>query len=403
MNQISGSPPQQDAPPACYITDELDKRPPRRTDYRREKQALQDLTARLIGAPEDVLPRFVELAMELTGGVSAGLSLFEPEPAPGIFRWTHLRGSLAAFENATTPRDYSPCGVTLDQNRPVLTRHSERFYTWIAAVNVEIPEVLLVPLTVGEKEPLGTLWIVSDQEGHFDSGDVRVASELANFAGIAVHTMRARKKLEKALEEQETLAREMSHRVKNLFSVAEGMVRMTARTSANKEDMVATLIGRFHALANAHGLVRRSFVQSQETRLTDLAALVAAIVQPHERASGAIPRFAIEGPAIQCGEHSINGVAMMFHELTTNAAKYGALREDEGKVSIRWQREGDHLDFHWLERGGPKIAAAPEVSGFGSKLLHDMVARQFHGTFQHQWNPEGLEVHISLPVASLTN
>lgn len=400
MNQIHLH---QPAPAECYITDELDKRPAKRTDYRREKQALQDLTARLIGAPEDVLPRFVELAMELTAGISAGLSLFEADPAPGIFRWTHLRGTLAAFDGATTPRNYSPCGVTLDQNRPILTRHSERFYTWIADVNVEIPEVLLVPLTLGEKEPLGTLWIVSDQEGHFDSGDVRVASELAAFAGIAVHTMRSRRKLERALEEQETLTREMGHRVKNLFSVAEGMVRMTARASATKEEMVTTLIGRFHALANAHGLVHRSFAQSQETRLTDLAALVTAIVKPHERGENGIPRFAIEGPAIQCSEQSINGVAMMFHELTTNAAKYGALKEDDGKVSIRWLKQGDNLDFHWLERGGPKIAAAPAATGFGSKLLQDMVARQFKGTFQHQWNPDGLEVHISLPVSSLTN
>ena len=96
-----------------------------------------------------------------------------------------------------------------------------------------------------------------------------------------------------------------------------------------------------------------------------------------------------KAPPSSASEYSINGVAMMFHELTTNAAKYGALREDEGKVSIRWQKHGDHLDFHWLERGGPKISAAPKSTGFGSKLLQDMVARQFHGTFEHQWNPEG--------------
>ena len=67
------------------------------------------------------------------------------------------------------------------------------------------------------------------------------------------------------------------------------MVRMTARASATKEEMAATLVGRFHSLANAHGLVRRSFAQSQETRLTDLAALVADIVQPHERTRGSHP------------------------------------------------------------------------------------------------------------------
>ena len=124
-----------------------------------------------------MLPRFVELAMELTEGVSAGFSLYEPEPAPGIFRWRHLHGSLAAFENATTPRNFSPCGVTLDQNRPVLARHAERFYSWISDAHIVVPEVLLVPLLVGDNETLGTLWIVSDEDGHFfDSGDVRVAS-----------------------------------------------------------------------------------------------------------------------------------------------------------------------------------------------------------------------------------
>src|ERR1700728_3855981 len=108
-----------------YITDELKRRPPKKTDYLKEKLALQDLAARMADQPEDVLPRFVDLAMEMTGGVSAGLSLYEENPAPGVFRWRYLRGSLARFEGATTPRNFSPCGITLDQNRPVLTAYSE--------------------------------------------------------------------------------------------------------------------------------------------------------------------------------------------------------------------------------------------------------------------------------------
>lgn len=128
------------------ITHELDRRTPKKTDYLQEKLALQELSVRMAHQPEEVLPRFVDLALEVTGGVSAGLSLYEENPAPGVFRWHHLRGELAPFNGATTPRDFSPCGITLDHNAPVLSLHPERFYGWIADAKIVVPEVLLVPL-----------------------------------------------------------------------------------------------------------------------------------------------------------------------------------------------------------------------------------------------------------------
>ena len=69
-----------------YITDELDRRVPKKIDFLQEKSALQDLAARMANHPVEVLPRFVDLAMEMTDGVSAGLSLYEKDPAPGVFR-----------------------------------------------------------------------------------------------------------------------------------------------------------------------------------------------------------------------------------------------------------------------------------------------------------------------------
>jgi PAS domain S-box-containing protein len=191
-----------------FITDELERRVPKKTDYLREKLALQDLALRMANQPEEILPRFVDLALEMTGGVSAGLSLYEPNPAPGIFRWQHLRGTLAPFNGATTPREFSPCGITLDRNSPVLSRHPERVYTWIADANIVVPEVLLVPLYLGGEAPLGTLWIVSGREGHFDSGHARVITELAAFVGIALRMSRGEQRLHHALEEQEKLSRD---------------------------------------------------------------------------------------------------------------------------------------------------------------------------------------------------
>lgn len=196
-----------------FVTAELTARPSVKTDWVEARLAVQNLALRMAEDPAQVLPLFVELAMQLTGGISAGLSLLEPEPSPGVFYWRHLCGTLAKFEGARTPRDDSPCGITLDERTPVLTRYSERLYKWIADKNVVLPEVLLVPLFLGGPEPLGTLWIVSDTEGHFDSGHARLTAELANFVGIALRLQRNKGRARAAIKAQENL--ETHHRATN--------------------------------------------------------------------------------------------------------------------------------------------------------------------------------------------
>jgi len=389
-------------PSDLYITGELASRSLKSADYLLEKQALQTLASRMADQPEKVLPDFVDLAMELTGGVSAGLSLYESDPSPGVFRWRYLRGALAPFEDATTPRNFSPCGVTLDRNGPVLSNHPERFYDWISNADIIVPEVLLVPLYIGSSEPLGTLWIVAGKEGHFDSGDVRIATELAKFVGIALRMIKAEQQLQRALELQETLTREMSHRIKNLFAVAEGMVRIGARATESKDELAQTLIGRFHALAGAHGLIRKSFSADPEgLRVSDLSALLRTIVSPHEREGDGAPRFKMNGPAVALGEQAINGMALVFHELATNSLKHGAAKVETGKVDINWSAEGDDLDVVWIERGGPMIHSGTPAFGYGSKLLNDTVVRQFRGKIEHDWAQSGLTVSIAIPLKQL--
>ena len=97
------------------VTPELVDRPAPELDHAQVKRAILELATKMVDSAEEVLPRFVDFAMELAGGVAAGISVFESEARPPIFRWAFLRGSLAAFEGVTTPRDFSPCGVTLDQ------------------------------------------------------------------------------------------------------------------------------------------------------------------------------------------------------------------------------------------------------------------------------------------------
>ncbi|RYD86900.1 MAG: histidine kinase, partial [Sphingomonadales bacterium] len=257
-----------------YITDALTERPLTPANPSREKEAVLGLAAAMADRPAEVLPDFVALAMELTGATSAGLSLFEEQPGDGVFRWRHLHGMLSPFEDALTPRMDSPCGVTLDQNRPVLARHPEQIYDWISAHDIIVPEVLLVPLYIGSAEPLGTLWVVAPEVGHFNAEHARITAELAGFVGSALKMIRTETRLRFALDEQEIIAREMSHRLKNLFAMTDGLIRSSARGADNVDDMAEALSGRLHALADAHALVqRKATALGSDDRSIDLADL----------------------------------------------------------------------------------------------------------------------------------
>jgi two-component sensor histidine kinase len=374
-----------------FITEELQRRFARPPDYLREKLAMQDLANHMSDRPSEILPRLVQLAMQLCGADSAGISVLESENAQ--FRWLALKGVLSAFEGATTPRDFSPCGVCLDENGPVLMEHPERVYDWIREANISVPEVLLVPLVVKDRDAIGTLWIVAGATHHFDGEHARLMAELASFVGVALRMIQTEEQLTAALEKQETLTKEMSHRVKNLFAITDAMIRMTSRTSSTKEEMTERLSGRVHALANANALVRRSFGEDGPSGV-GLSELIGKVLLPYDHA-----HCEVAGPSVSLGDQATNNLALVFHELATNAAKYGSLKRATGSVSVQWQKDGGNLSVNWKEIGGPKVSA-PAAKGFGSTLVETTIVRS-GGTIASDWQPEGLSVSLSVPLSSL--
>ncbi len=388
--------PQAVAP--VFITEELTRRAAHRPDYLQQTLALQELAREMVDNPDHVLPRLVDIAIDMCDSVSGGISLFEPDPPPGVFRWQHLRGDLEKFTGATTPRNFSPCGITLDNRAPILVQRPERVYTWLQDAKVSLPECLLVPLYLGGNEPLGTLWIVSEEEGHFDSGHSDVMLDLAAFTGIALKMAQNERRLKEALEQQETVTREMGHRVKNVFAIIDAMIRMGARGAGTVKELGDGLSGRVHALATAHGLVRRTFDSKGLPReASDFADVIGTILRPYERSGNKV-----SGPPVRIGSNATNNVALLFHELATNAAKYGALSEDGGSVRIAWQVADDRLCIAWVERGGPPIAAMPERKGFGTLLSEKTIAAALGGTIAYDWQAAGLSVVLSVPLDRLT-
>ena len=116
------------------------------------------------------------------------------------------------------------------------------------------------------------------------------------------------------------------------------------------------------------------------------------ILKPYERVS-------TEGPDVALGDHASNSMALVVHELATNAAKYGALSRDEGHVNVCWSVHDDRLEVTWNESGGPSVSQ-PETRGFGSSLIETTVHRH-NGTIRYSRLEDGVTVAIDLPLTSL--
>ncbi|UFZ03134.1 GAF domain-containing protein [Bradyrhizobium ontarionense] len=382
-------------PPAIsdiIITGELAQRGSGDPDYLREKLAFRDLAHDMANTPGEVLPRLVRLAMEASEAVSAGISILDRDA--GAFRWFAVHGSLAMFEGTRAPLDFSPCGVTLASNGPMLMRHPETVYDWIREAGITVPEVLLVPLRVvapGEAGAVGTLWVVAAEGGHFSQEHARVLTELAAFAAVALRMVQSEERLQAALRDQEQLTQEMTHRVKNLLAVIGGMLRLTARTSNSKEELLTKLSGRLEALSAAHQLVRSSFGDGKISGVT-LRQVLATVLRPYEH-------VLMNGPDVHLGDHATNSMALIFHELATNATKYGALSTERGTVELSWSVKGDELSVVWKETGGP-VVSEPASEGFGTSLVRSTVSRH-DGRMIWRWFPEGLSISINIPTANL--
>src|SRR3546814_157786 len=132
------------------ITGELDARGARTPDLLAENRALHDLVRQVAAEPERIFARLAEIALDLCDAGSAGISILETAPSgETVFRWRALAGRLKPLQGGTAPRDFSLCGVCLDERRPVLLSRPGRLLTYLNDAGVEIVEGLVVPLQIG--------------------------------------------------------------------------------------------------------------------------------------------------------------------------------------------------------------------------------------------------------------
>lgn len=167
-------------------TSKLKSREARPPDFKQECEALRELAKTLADAPNHLAQHLVDLAMQLTGAGSAGLSLLETVDGEAMFRWVATAGDFGRHAGETLPRGFSPCGAVVDRNEALLMHHPVRHYPYIAQLRSPVCEVMLAPFTQGG-EPKGTVWVVHHTEGkRFDLEDLRLLQSITGFASAAV-------------------------------------------------------------------------------------------------------------------------------------------------------------------------------------------------------------------------
>jgi PAS domain S-box-containing protein len=206
----------------------------------------------------------------------------------------------------------------------------------------------------------------------------------------------------RAEERERLLAREVDHRAKNLLAVVQSVVQLTRAEDVGA--FAAAVTGRIRSLARAHSLLAASRWEG-----ADLMRLVAEELAPFAERDAA--RVGIEGPAIRLRPEAAQALALVVHELATNAAKYGALSVEGGRVEVSWAlvgtgaeggeeagaRDGTgRLELSWRELGGPRVAP-PTRHGFGSTVVRATVEKQLRGAVALDWLPEGLACGLSIP------
>ncbi len=202
-----------------------------------------------------------------------------------------------------------------------------------------------------------------------------------------------------ASEQRELISHELSHRIKNIFSVISGLIMVSSRQHPEIKHVADDLRNRVMALSKAHEFVRPHSGASQlRQEQTSLHGMLEELLAPYQSAAG--DRIRISGDDPGMDDQSATPLALLFHELGTNAAKYGALSSEHGFITLTARIEDDRTTLQWHEFGGPKVNGY-SAAGFGSKLIAMSVDQQLGGTIQREWLEDGLKVTVNIPTKAI--
>lgn len=339
-----------------------------------------------------------DAAGKVTGAVNMLVDITERKRAE------ELAERLAAIVESS---DDAIIGKTLEGIVTSWNVGAERLFGYLAQEIVGKSIMMLVPPDRRDEE-LDILDRVrkGDHIQHYetlrrrkDGSDVWVSLTVSPLGGIggkvagASTIARDMTERRRADEHRKTLMDELNHRVKNTMAVIQSIASQTLGHATTLSEAREAFSARLINLATAHNVLTRESWQS-----ADLAGVISDTVKPH---TGGENRFEINGPALRLSPSAALAISMALHELSTNAAKYGALSRDTGHVVVAWKIEREGADrrlvLHWQESGGPPVAE-PKRKGFGSRLIERALAAELGGEVRVSYQSPGLECTIIAPL-----
>ena len=216
---------------------------------------------------------------------------------------------------------------------------------------------------------------------------ILIGSRLVSRAAKAEAEAAQAAAIGEARDRADLLAKELNHRVKNLFAVVLAIVQMSARDKPDAKPVTDAISARIRALLTAHEVSQGEL----DRELASLEALIETTLAPYRSAKQ--PAH-VEGPEVLLPAKRITPLGLVLHELTTNAVKYGAWAKG-GTIDVTWSEQDGMVTLVWREKG-ITLDGAPDRKGFGS-LLMDSAARQFGGSVRRDFTGDGLVVTIELP------
>lgn len=308
---------------------------------------------------------------------AAGIGVFDWDVPSGKVTWTEEQERLFGLEKGTFGEDFSSWEAA------VLPEDLEPSNKAIAeALARHDPEI---NLAYRIRRPDGTVRTIDTIALFFY--DEKGAP--LRMVGVNIDITRYKE----AENRQNLLIRELHHRVKNTLATVQAIVGSTARTATSIDEFYQGFVGRIVSLARTHNLLTEDLWQKAA-----LEELVQTELGPYE--DEARNRITIEGPHLELPSEAAVPIGMAIHELTTNAAKHGALSTFGGQVDVRWEivdRERPMLNFSWIEHGGPRVGT-PTRQGFGTRLLQRVLATQLQAEVSMEFPEEGLRFSMQMPI-----